>query len=175
MSFDFKLNKKGDLLFEYSTRDSSSLQFDFFVSNTNGLIFDFYIDSPNYQKFLPDLEPGLIFKFFIDSPVHNKEICTIENDEYIEQQIKIRLTSALGSIRGNESIGSRLDDYRHMLLNPEKENDYGEIIYCVEQAIADILPNATVEIFNKPGIYTDFTNSLIISIYQDEQQYYYYL
>lgn len=175
MSFDFKLNKKGDLLFEYSSRDSSSLQFDFFVSNTNGLIFDFYVDSPNSQKYLSDLTPGLMFKFFIDSPEHNKEICIIEDDEYIEQQIKIRLTSALGSIRGNETVGSRLDDYRHILLNPDKENSYADIIYCVEQALKDILPNATVEVYNKPGIYTDFTNSLIISIYQDEFQYYYYL
>lgn len=175
MSFDFKLNKKGDLLFKYSTRDTSSLQFDFFVSNTNGLIFDFYVDSPNLQKYLPDLIPQFTFDFFVDSPVNNKEICSVEGDDYLEQQVKIRLTSALGSITGNESVGSRLDDYRHMLLNPDKENDYSDIILCVEQAIKDILPNATVEVYNKPGIYTDFTNSLIISIYQDEFQYYYYL
>ena len=45
MSFDFKLNKFGDILFKYSNRDYSSLQFDFFTSPTNGLVFDFYVDN----------------------------------------------------------------------------------------------------------------------------------
>lgn len=175
MSFDFKLNKKGDLLFKYSTRDTSSLQFDFFVASSNGLMFDFYIDSPNSQKYLPDLIPQFTFDFRIYSPENDKEICTVSDTEYLEQQVKIRLTSALGSIRGNESVGSRLDDYRHMLLNPDKEVGYADIIYCVEQAIKDILPNAKVEVHKKKGIYTDFTNSLIISIRQDDFRYYYYL
>ena len=64
MSFDFKLNKFGDILFKYSNREQASLQFDFFTSPTNGLLFDFYIDSYVSESFLPDLDPMFSFQFY---------------------------------------------------------------------------------------------------------------
>ena len=85
------------------------------------------------------------------------------------------MSSALGTIKGNEGVGSTIDNYRHMLLNPDKQKPYTELIDCVRNAIKDILPNAKIDIYNKPSIYIDFTNSIIISIVQDDINYYYYL
>lgn len=177
MNYDFQLNKNGDILFKQSDRDKTSLQLDFYVAESNGLVFNFYIDSYiDEQEYLDNLDPQFIFEFYIDTPKNNKEILCINNKkDYLCQQIKIRLNSALGTIKNNENIGSTLDYYRHILLNPEKQNEYTELIDCVRNAIKDILPNAKIEIYNKPSIYTDFTNSLIISIIQDDINYYYYL
>lgn len=176
MSFDFKLNKSGDILFKYSDREYSSLQFDFFTSPTSGLVFDFYIDNYISEGYLSGLKPMFSFQFYIDTPAYDKEIVPIKsNEEYIYQQIKIRLSSALGSIKNNENIGSELDKYRHTILNPNKETDYSEIKECVEKAIADILPDATIKVTAKDTIFTDFTNSLIVSISKGDFNYYYYL
>ena len=176
MRYDFQLNDHGDILFEQSDRKDSSLQFDFFVARTNGLVFNFYIDDYDSHEYLNDLDPQFVFDFCIDNPENNKEIVCIDNrEEYLYQQVKIRLNSALGTIQGNETLGSTLDNYRHMLLNPDKQKSYEDIITCVKTAIKDILPNARVAVYNKPTIYTDFCNSIIITITQDDFNYYYYL
>lgn len=176
MIFDFQLGENGDILFKQSSREKESLQFDFFTANTNGLVFNFYIDSYNNKEYLADLKPHFELDFYIDNPEDNKEIVCIDNKEdYIYQQIKIRLNSALGTIRNNETLGSKLDNYRHMLLNPDKHKGYEELILCIRDAIKDILPNAGIDIYNTPSIYTDFTNSLVVMITQDDLNYYYYL
>ena len=176
MYYDFQLNENGDILFKQSDRSDSFLQFDFFVAKTNGLVFDFYIDTYESKEYLQDLKPSFVFEFYIDNPDKNKEVVCIENkNDYLYQQIKIRLSSSLGTIKGNESLGSTLDNYRHMLLNPDKKQDYKDTETCVREAIKDILPNAQITIYNTPRIYTDFTNSIIISIVQEDFDFYYYL
>ena len=176
MSFDFKLDKFGDIYFKYSDREESSLQIDFFTPPTNGLLFDFYVDNYTSNPYLTDLEPLFSFSFYVDLPVYDKEIVSLENDEeYIYQQIRIRLSSALGSIKNNENIGSDIDRYRHLLLNPSKESEFTEIKECVRKAIQDILPNASIQIIPKDTIFIDFTNSLIIAISKGDINYYYYL
>ena len=176
MYYDFQLNENGDILFKQSDRSDSFLQFDFFIAKTNGLVFDFYIDVYKQKEYLQDLKPGFVFEFCIDNPEENKEIVCIEDkNDYLYQQIKIRLSSALGTIKGNESLGSTLDNYRHMLLNPDKKKDYKDIEICVREAIKDILPDAKITIYNTRSIYTDFTNGIIRSIVQEEFDFYYYL
>lgn len=176
MFYDFQLNENGDILFKQSDRSDSFLQFDFFIAKSNGLVFDFYIDTYRQKEYLQDLKPGFVFEFCIDNPEENKEIVCIEDkNDYLYQQIKIRLSSALGTIKGNESLGSTLDNYRHILLNSDKKKDYKDIEACVKEAIKDILPDAKITIYNTPSIYTDFTNSIIISIVQEDFDFYYYL
>lgn len=176
MFYDFLLNKKGDILFKQSDRDNSSLQFDFFVAKSKGMMFNFYVDNFENQKYLDDLDPQFAFKFYIDNPEYDKEIVCIDSeDDLLYQQIKIRLNSALGTIKNNESLGSTLDNYRHILLNPDKNKGYAELITCVKDAIKDILPDAKVEIYNSSTIYTDFCNSIVVVIVVNDVNYYYYL
>lgn len=176
MFYDFQLSENGDILFKQSNRSKEFLQFDFYVAKTNGLVFDFYIDNYETQEYLNDLKPQFVFDFYIDNPDNDKEIVYIDDkEEYLYQQIKIRLSSALGTIRGNENLGSTLDNYRHMLLNPDKKKEYTDLIICVRNAINDILPDAQIDIYNTPTIYTDFTNSIVIAITQEDLNFYYYL
>ena len=93
----------------------------------------------------------------------------------IYQQIQIRLNSALGTIKNNENIGSKLELYKHNLLNPEKDYDYSLIQQCVYNAIKDILPQAEITVTKSSTIYTDYSNSLIVIITYKNQNYYYYL
>lgn len=174
--YDFMLNKNGDILFKQSDRYKSSLQFDFFITQSNGLIFDFYVDNAEPLKLLDDVHPGLQFDFYIEQLKEDKEIACIDNEEdYIYQQIKIRLSSALGTIRENENIGSKLDLYKHTLINPEKDYDFTIIEQCVRDALYDILPNAEITVSKNSTIYTDYSNSLIVTITYKELNYYYYL
>ena len=176
MFYDFKLSNNGDILFKFSNKQEQSLQVDFYTSPTKGLVFDFYIDSYYSEQYLPNLVPQFAFQFNTECKANDKEILTITDEqEYIYQQIKIRLSSVLGSIQGNEQLGSKLEKYKHMLLNPKKENNYEELIACVRDAIKDVLPNAEITVINNQTIYTDFTNSLIISIIYNDYSYYFYL
>lgn len=176
--FDFTLNKNGDILFKQSDRYKSSLQFDFFITQTNGLIFDFYIDNyeTNYLIKEKNVYPGLQLDFQIEKIKEDKEIvCVTKEEDYIYQQIQIRLSSALGTIRNNENIGSELELYKHNLLNPEKDYNYSLIQQCVYNAIKDILPQAEITVTKSSTIYTDYSNSLIVMITYKDQNYYYYL
>ena len=101
-------------------------------------------------------------------------IVTNEED-YIYQQIQIRLNSALGTIKNNENIGSKLELHKHTLLNPKKDYDYSAVQQCVRDAIKDILPQAEITVSKSSTIYTDYSNSLIVTITYKELNYYYYL
>lgn len=176
--FDFTLNKNGDILFKQSDRYKSSLQFDFFITQTNGLIFDFYIDNYETNSLIKEknVYPGLQFDFQIEKIKEDKEImCVTKEEDYIYQQIQIRLSSALGTIRNNENIGSELELYKHNLLNPEKDYNYSLIQQCAYNAIKDILPQAEITVTKSSTIYTDYSNSLIVMITYKDQNYYYYL
>lgn len=176
--YDFMLNKNGDILFKQSDRYKSSLQFDFFVTQTNGLIFDFYVDNPEPLSIIKEenVHPGFQFDFYIDEMKEDKEIVGVTNEEdYIYQQIQIRLNSALGTIKNNENIGSKLELHKHTLLNPKKDYDYSAVQQCVRDAIKDILPQAEITVSKSSTIYTDYSNSLIVTITYKELNYYYYL
>ena len=176
--FDFQLNKNGDILFKQSDRYKSSLQFDFYITQTTGLVFDFYVDNYEENSLIQEknVHPGMQMDFQLEKIKEDKEIiCTIREEDYIYQQIQIRLSSALGTIKNNENIGSELELHKHTLLNPGKEYDYAVIQECVYNAIKDILPQAEITVSKSATIYTDYSNSLIVTITYKDQNYYYYL
>lgn len=175
MAIDFALNENGDILFTESTRKSSSLQLDFLISNTNALKFDFYITDTKEQDYLPNMEPDFIFNFYINNIENNKEIFLTESDEdLLFQKIKLRLNTILGTVINNEELGSDLINYKHIILNPEKEN-FSKLIETVKKALDDILPNAEITVKRLNTNYIDYSNSLLITIVKDEINYYYYL
>lgn len=176
--YDFLLNKNGDILFKQSDRYKSSLQFDFFVTQTNGLVFDFYVDNTEPLKLLEEknLYPGFQFDFQIEEVKENKEIMGVTNEEeYIYQQIQIRLNTVLGTVENNKQIGSKLELYKHNLLNPDKDYDFTLIQQCIKDAIDDVLPNAEITVNKTSTIYTDYSNSLIVTITYKDLNFYYYL
>lgn len=174
---DFSLNSNGDIDFIQSNKKSASLQFDFLIAESNALRFNFFCEDEVTDGFLESLEPGLIFNIYIDNIEYDKEISMTEsNEDLLYQKFKIRLDSVKGTILNNEDIGSTLDNYRHRLLNSEKENkDLEEIKQNIYESIKDIAPNATINVKKIDTIYADYSNSLMITIYVNDFNYYYYL
>ena len=169
---DFVLNSNGDLSFFASDPNSNQFQLDFFTSNNSSLLFDFYIENFKSSSYLKDLKPELVFNFELSNIEYNKDIyCTTSEEDYLFQQIKIRLSSPLETIMGNESIGSTLDYYRHKNID---ENIY-TISECIKNAIKDIMPNVKVNVEKIGNAYFDYTDSLKITISNKDYNFYYYL
>ena len=171
---DFLLNNNGDLSFSTSNALINSLEFNFFVSQSQALFLNIFIENYNGFKYLDNLKPEFIFNFEINVPDFNKDILlTKTKEDYNEQQIKIRLDSALNSIRENLDIGSDLDLYKHKIML--KNDTFDDIKESVINAINDIIPNPQIEINRISTIYLDYSNSLMIIIKAKEYTYYYYL
>lgn len=169
---DFILNSNGDLSFVFSDIENEQFQLDFFTSKNNALFFNFYIENFKDFSYLNNLTPGLIFNFETFHIDYNKEIYyNFSEEDYILQQIKIRLSSPLGTIMGNENIGSKLDLYKHKNI----DDSINSISECTKEAINDILPNANIKVEKINSGYFDYTDSLKITISNNDYNFYYYL
>lgn len=169
---DFILNSNGDLSFTVSDTENEQLQLDFFTSQNTSLFFDFYIENLREFSYLDNLVPGLIFNFETSYINYDKEVYYSQSEEdYLLQQIKIRLSSPLGTIMGNENIGSELDFYKHKNI----DQNINSITDCIREAINDILPDAKIKVEKIDSGYFDYTNSLKITISNKDYNFYYYL
>lgn len=167
--YDLMLTPNGDLAFEASEQLKDSLQINFVTSKSNALSIDFYIDN------LIDRDPGngLIIDFRVHKPLNNKTCREAVGQDFYEQCIRLRLESTIGTIKGNEEIGSRLELYKHDYVDSNSiENDVKK---CVKEAIEDILSNATISIKKTKTPYLNYTNSFIITIVDQDKYYEYYL
>ena len=176
---DFQLNKNGDLLFEESQIMNNNFELSFFVAKSSTLILDFYTENLSSFAYLDNhkddkiLLPGICMNMYLMKAENNKEVVLSKNEDYIEQQIKIRLQTALGTLLNNEDIGSNLDLYKHNLM--PGDDDFSVIEECARQAIEDILPNAEIDVQKIETIYLDYSNSLMITVKNDSYNYYYYV
>ena len=169
MAMDFALNDNGDIAFVQSSRKSEAFQLDFLIANSNSLKLDFFVTDTKEESYLEGLTPGLIFNFYLDNIEYDKDIFLLESEEdVIFQKIKIRLNTALGTIRNNKTLGSEIDNLKHRILNGSDDDKYEDIIDCVRNAIKDILPNAKITVKKLNTIYTDYSNSLIVTIVKDK-------
>lgn len=165
--YDLMLTPTGDLAFETSEQLKDSLQINFVTSKSNAIAINFYIDN------LIDKDPGngLMINFRVHKPLNNKTCREAIGQDYYEQCIKIRLDSALGTIKGNENIGSRLDELKHEFVdNPSLEKHLKEYIL---EAIKDILPNAYISLKRIKTPYLDYTNGLKVLIVDQDRLYEY--
>lgn len=176
---DFQLNKNGDLLFEESQVLNNSFELNFFVSKSDTLTINFYTENLSSFSYLENhkedriLNPGICLNLYIKKIENNKEVVIAKDEDYIEQQIKIRLQTALGTLLNNEGIGSDLDLYKHNII---ADNDNFSVIReSAKRAISDILPNAEIDVQKIETIYLDYSNSLMITIKNDDYNYYYYV
>ena len=176
---DFQLNKNGDLLFEESQIINNSFELNFFVSQSDMLIMNLYTENLSPFSYLENkkedriLAPGICMNMYLKKAENNKEIVLAKNEDYLEQQIKIRLQTALNTLLNNEDIGSDLDLYRHNIIMDK--DDFGTIKESVKRAIKDILPDAEIDVEKIETIYLDYSNSLMITIKNDDYSYYYYV
>lgn len=163
---DLFLTPRGDLAIESINENHKRLEINFVTSKSNALRLNFYIEDTFQKK---PSSNSLSINFSIDKPEFNKEIQLISGDAYIEQAIKIRLATALGSLRGNPEIGSKLETIVHDFVDlPGTLLSLDKII---KEAISDIIPNAEVHL-NKPKTrYVDYSTNLKITIIDGDKKY----
>lgn len=176
---DFQLDKNGDLLFEESKVINNSFELNFFVSQSNIMIMNLYTENLAPFSYLENkkenkiLTPGICMNMYLKKAENNKEIVLAKDEDYIEQQIKIRLQTTLNTLLHNEDIGSDLDLYRHNIIT--EKDDFSTIKESVKRAIEDILPEAEIDVEKIETIYLDYSNSLMITIRNRDYSYYYYV
>lgn len=169
---DFMLSSTGDITFSTAEELSPSFQFDFFVSDNSIMNLNFYVENLKKPKYLKGLTPGIVFNFNISKTENDKEIVyNIDEEEYLYQQLKIRISSVLGTILGNEDIGSTIELYKHKNI----DDNLNYILSSVKEAIEDIMPEAILNIRKIGGGYYSYSDSVEITISNKEYKFYYYL
>lgn len=163
---DLFLTPRGDLAIDNNVGSSNKLELNFITSYSNSLRINFFIED-TYQK--TSDKNSLSINFNIDKPIYDKEIKMISGDKYIEQALRIRLETSLGTLRYNESIGSKLELVVHELVDEQKT--MAKLKQYVREAIVDIVKDPVIEITKPKTMYLDYSNSLSIKIIDKDKQY----
>lgn len=163
---DFYLTPRGDLSISNINTDYNKLELNFVTSFSNALCLNFFIEDVLNNKFNSS---ALKINFNIEKPVYDKEIKVISGDECIQQAIKIRLKSALGSIRENTDIGSTLEELVHELV--DNKNMVNSLKTSIANAIYDIIPNPTIIINQPKSKYVNYSTGFNIIIIDNDKQY----
>ena len=104
---------------------------------------------------------------FITSNVNALRI--INGDLAMEQAIKIRLLSSLGSISGNLDIGSQIEKVIHNLI--DKDGTITGLKKYIKEAISDIISNPTIIIDKVNSKYADYSDTLRVTIIDNNNKY----
>lgn len=168
--YDLFLTKNGDLSFltTNSLAKNETFTFNFHIARSDSLLFNFGIDNNIESRPKPN---QLTFNFYLYKPKYDKIARTVTDYNFINQAIKIRLNTELGSITGNETLGSTIFDLMHSSIPADRlRNQIKEIVI---KAISDILPNATVDVQLLNTDYLNYHDSIRIVIVNNEELYYY--
>lgn len=120
-----------------------------------------------------DFSPGFDYNFYAYELQNDKINRVVTDKSYIQQAIKIRLNSESNSIRENGDIGADLYQYIHS--NTTAPKLLTAISERVKIAIADILPNCTVQAYIINSDYLNYHDSIKIVITNNEDVFYYYV
>lgn len=167
---DLVLNDNGDIIFEENEGYEESLLLNFIVSNSSSLQLSFYVDNRDEQEYKSNV---LQLNILLDIPKYNKEIQTISNEEFYEQAIKLRISTALNSVSGNLDMGSKVESFKHRMITEKKLFEYLE--QEIRRCLSDIIPNADIKIEKHKTYYREFYNALKITVINKGKYYYYYL
>ena len=169
---DFMLTDSGDISFVQVENTDTEFQLDFFVSNNSALFLDFRVENYKDFEYISNLIPGLVFNFTIDKINYDKEVVyNYDEEDYLYQQLKIRISTTLNTVLGNEDLGCDVEYYRHKSI----DDNINYILSSIETAVKDIMPNAIVTINKVNSGYYDYTDTLEITVSNKEYNFYYYL
>lgn len=163
---DIFLTPRGDLAIEDIIDSKQRLEINFLTSKSNALRFNFFVEDTFEKQALPN---SLQINFKTEKPINNKEVRMVTGNAAIEQAIKIRLLTALGSLRGNSDIGSKIELVIHQLI--DNESTLLNLEKYIKQAIKDIISNPIIKISNVNSKYIDYSDKLKIVII-DKDVYY---
>lgn len=163
---DLFLTPRGDLSIENIEDNKQRLEINFFTSQSNALLINFFVDGTTPMSREKD---SLLISFATRVPKEDKEVRLISGDEAMEQCLRIRLLTALGSLRGNRDIGSKIEDVIHDLI--DKSSTKPTLEKYIREAIIDVMPNPEITINNIETRYTNYSNSLTVTIVNDKKVY----
>ena len=163
---DLFLTPRGDLAIKDISNSQKRLEVNFITSKSNALGINFYIEDTSSLKAYKN---SLSLSFSIDKPEYNKELEMISGDAYMEQAIKIRLLTSLGSLRGNSDIGSKLELVIHEFV--DSPTTISSLQKIIKEAIYDLIPNAEVRISKPNSRYLDYSTTLKILIVDKDKKY----
>lgn len=163
---DFYLTPRGDLSISNINTDYKKLEINFVTSFSNALCLNYFVEDVKNNKVNPT---SLSLNFDIKKPNYDKEIKIISGDECMEQAIKIRLVTALGSIKENEDIGSTLEELIHELI--DNKSIINSLKICIANAISDIVPNPIISISKPKTKYIDYSTNFNIVIIDGDKHY----
>lgn len=163
---DLFLTPRGDLAIEDISDNKQRLEINFLTSKSNALVVNFFIEDTFSKQRSAN---SLLLNFNIDVPKYNKEFRLVSGDLAMEQAIKIRLLSSLGSIKGNKDIGSKIETVVHNFI--DKDTTILNLEKCIQEAISDIISNPVIKIEKLNSRYTDYSNALKIIIIDNKKQY----
>lgn len=163
---DLFLTPRGDLAIENVTDNKQRLEINFITSKSNALVLNFFVEDTSPKQ---NTSNTLLINFNIDIPEYNKEFRIVSGDLAMEQAIKIRLLSSLGSIRGNTDLGSKLETVVHSFV--DKDTTLLNLEKCIREAISDIVSNPIIKIEKVNGRYVDYSNTLKITIIDNTNRY----
>ena len=123
MKNDFMIGESGDLIFVPSTINKEELTLNFYTMPSNCLTVNFFIKNRFEFKHLKNLEPSLIINFNVDTVNYCFDTLIANDQDYMQQQITIRLKTALGTLTNNEDIGSTIDMYKHNIIKKKDKFD----------------------------------------------------
>ena len=156
---DLFLTPRGDLAIQNISDTKEQLEINFITSKSNALVINFFIED-TFEKERPS--NSLLINFATEKPLNNKEVRVISGNAAIEQAIKIRLLSSLGSIQGNTGIGSKIETVIHNFI--DRDTTLINLEKYIKEAISDIIYNPIIKISKINSKYLNYSNSLKVII-----------
>ena len=163
---DLFLTPRGDLAIEDIYNSKQRLEINFITSNVNALRINFFVEDTFAKQRSAN---SLLLNFNVEKPLDNKELRIINGDLAMEQAIKIRLLSSLGSISGNLDIGSQIEKVIHNLI--DKDGTITGLKKYIKEAISDIISNPTIVIDKVNSKYADYSDTLRVTIIDNNNKY----
>ena len=156
---DFLLTPSGDISFEIYEKENNPFIISFITSKSKTLTVSFYTD--NFKSIRTN-DSSLVVNFSTYNPNNDKTITTTTSNEFYEQQVKIRLLTAIGDMKSYKTLGTNLESIKHEIIdNPEIEQKIHDEI---ARAIEDIIPNFELTISLKKDIYYGYSNCIVVEI-----------
>lgn len=163
---DLFLTSRGDFAIQDISNDKQQLEISFLTSKSNALILEFFIEDTFVSQ---EKDDTLNISFCVNTPQYNKKLKIVTDELAMEQAIRIRLLSSLGSIKGNTDIGSKLETIIHSFI--DKDATFVQLQKIIKEAISDIIENPIIKIEKSESKYTDYSNTLKVTIIDKDETY----
>lgn len=163
---DLFLTPRGDLSVENISDSKQRLNINFITSKSNALRINFFVEDTFERN---RSETSLLINFDIEKVKNDKELRVISGDLAVEQAIKIRLFTALGSLRSNEDIGSKIESVIHEFV--DKESTLENLKKYIKQAISDLVKDPIIRVNKIESKYVDYSNGFTITIIDKDKEY----